>query len=98
MQLELFGREGPPTVLRGFALPWQPQLLAGLAPLAGTFRHMQTPGGHTMSVALANCGSYGWCSDRRGSRHDPLDPATGRPWPPMPPGWPDLARAAYAST
>ena len=37
-----------------------------------------------MSVAMTNCGEHGWVSDRTGYRYDPLDPASGQPWPPMP--------------
>ena len=36
-----------------------------------------------MSVAMTNCGPFGWCSDRRGYRYDPRDPGSGQPWPPM---------------
>ena len=49
-----------------------------------------------MSVAMTNCGRVGWVSDARGYRYDPLDPATGLPWPPMPPPFLDLARRAAA--
>lgn len=58
------------VVLRGFALPAEAALLDGLqrvltqAPL----RHMVTPGGYTMSVAMTSCGALGWVSDRRGCR------------------------------
>lgn len=55
---------------------------------------MTTPGGYTMSVALTNCGTLGWTSDRRGYRYSRLDPASGRPWPPMPDVFLALAREA----
>lgn len=48
------------------------------------FRHLVTPGGYTMSVAMSNCGALGWVSDRSGYRYDPLDPLSGQPWPAMP--------------
>lgn len=48
------------------------------------FRHLVTPGGYTMSVAMSNCGALGWVSDRSGYRYDALDPLSGRPWPAMP--------------
>ncbi len=48
------------------------------------FRHMVTRGGFRMSVAMTNCGSVGWVSDRNGYRYDPIDPVTGEPWPTMP--------------
>ncbi|WP_374554681.1 DNA oxidative demethylase AlkB [Aquitalea pelogenes] len=47
-------------------------------------RQMQTPGGHTMSVAMSNCGELGWISDRHGYRYSRLDPQSGQPWPTMP--------------
>jgi alkylated DNA repair protein (DNA oxidative demethylase) len=74
-------------VLHGFALPVVDALLADLAAIAAAapFRHLVTPGGHTMQVAMTNCGSFGWCSDRRGYRYDPVDPQTGTPWPALPP-------------
>ena len=55
-----------------------------------------TPGGHTMSVAMTNCGRVGWVSDRTGYRYDPLDPDKGKPWPAMPPVFLDLAVRAAA--
>ena len=58
------------------------------------FRHMVTPGGYTMSVAMTNCGAAGWVTDRTGYRYDPKDPETGKPWPPMPDCFLDLAVAA----
>ena len=63
-----------------------PALLAALQPVIAQapWRHMVTPGGLTMSVAMTNCGEVGWVSDRRGYRYDSVDPDSGRPWPPMP--------------
>lgn len=61
---------------------------------ASPFRHLVTPGGATMSVAMTNCGSLGWISDRSGYRYDPVDPLTSRPWPPMPDRFLQLARRA----
>ena len=74
------------VVLRGFALAEEPAILAAVGDVEQTapFRHMITPGGFRMSVAMTNCGLYGWVSDRRGYRYDPLDPGEGKPWPPMP--------------
>jgi alkylated DNA repair protein (DNA oxidative demethylase) len=48
------------------------------------WRHMVTPGGLTMSVAMTNCGEVGWVSDRGGYRYSPIDPQSGQPWPAMP--------------
>jgi alkylated DNA repair protein (DNA oxidative demethylase) len=59
-------------------------------------RHMLTPGGQRMSVAMSNCGSAGWVSDRRGYRYESCDPQNGQPWPQMPPPLRQLARDAAA--
>lgn len=93
---------GPPpglTLLQGFALPLEDALLAGIEQVvqAAPFRHMVTPGGFTMSVALTNCGTYGWVSDRRGYRYQSQDPETGEAWPSMPAVFTDLARKAAAA-
>ncbi len=47
-----------------------------------------------MSVAMTNCGAYGWVSDARGYRYSQTDPDSGLPWPAMPAAFTDLARAA----
>jgi alkylated DNA repair protein (DNA oxidative demethylase) len=47
-------------------------------------RRQITPSGKPMSVAMTNFGPLGWVTDLRGYRYEPLDPATGRPWPPIP--------------
>src|ERR1700719_1818218 len=84
------------SLLRGFALGKVPAVLDAieLIEAAAPFRHLVTPGGFRMSVAMTNCGSLGWVSDRRGYRYDPRDPLSGRPWPPMPPVFVELARTA----
>ena len=68
-------------VLRGFALGDTPALLAAVDAIArqAVFRHMVTPGGFEMSVALTNSGTLGWTSDRRGYRYATLDPLSGNP-------------------
>lgn len=83
-------------VLRGFALARLPELLAALELIQqqAPFRHMVTPGGYTMSVALTNCGNFGWTSDRRGYRYSAIDPDSGQPWPAMPECFLALARDA----
>jgi alkylated DNA repair protein (DNA oxidative demethylase) len=85
-------------VLRSFATPCVAQLLPALAAIqqASPFRHMVTPGGFHMSVALTNCGALGWTSDRRGYRYSTVDPEHGRNWPPMPEVFLQLAQAAAA--
>lgn len=45
----------------------------------------ETPGGRPFSVQMTNCGPLGWVSDRTGYRYQPRHPATGRPWPAIPP-------------
>ncbi|AGH85028.1 DNA oxidative demethylase AlkB [Ralstonia nicotianae] len=87
------------VVLRGFALAEAPALLAAIDDIArqAPFRHMVTPGGFEMSVALTNCGALGWTSDRRGYRYAARDPQTGQPWPPLPDCFLRLARDAAAA-
>jgi DNA oxidative demethylase len=55
---------------------------------------MVTPGGYEMSVAMTNCGSAGWVTDRSGYRYDRNDPQGGKPWPAMPPSFRALAAQA----
>ena len=57
-------------------------------------RHLVTPGGFRMSVAMSNCGALGWVTDRSGYRYDATDPDSGRPWPAMPAAFRELAAAA----
>lgn len=63
---------------------------------AAPLRHMVTPGGWTMSVAMTNCGTAGWVTDRRGYRYEPIDPLSQRPWPEMPALFRALASDAAA--
>ncbi|WP_407147464.1 DNA oxidative demethylase AlkB [Bradyrhizobium sp. ORS 86] len=74
------------VVLRGFARPFEAALIPALGDIVkqAPFRHLITPGGHRMSVAMTNCGSLGWVSDSSGYRCDGIDPNSGAPWPPMP--------------
>jgi alkylated DNA repair protein (DNA oxidative demethylase) len=83
-------------LLRGFAVAQAGVLIAAIDDVAKTapFRHLVTPGGFRMSVAMTNCGAYGWVSDRRGYRYDALDPESGHAWPAMPESFLDLGRAA----
>lgn len=83
-------------VLRGFALDVAETLVAEIERITATapFRHLTTPGGKQMSVAMTNCGTVGWFSDRRGYRYVPLDPETGKPWPALPESFLQLARGA----
>jgi alkylated DNA repair protein (DNA oxidative demethylase) len=66
------------------------------------FRHMLTPGGRRMSMAMTNCGAAGWVTDRTGYRYTARDPESDRPWPAMPDVFGDFAitaccRSALAS-
>lgn len=84
--------------MRGFARAQASALVEAAAQVAeaAPFRHLVTPGGFTMSVAMTNCGRVGWVSDRTGYRYDPCDPDSARPWPEMPAGFVDLAARAAA--
>ena len=84
------------VLLRGFVGGDEPALVAALRDIvaAAPFRRMFTPGGHQMSVAMTNCGSAGWVTDRSGYRYSADDPETGKPWPAMPPLLSDLAGRA----
>ncbi len=72
-------------------------MLAGLE--AAPLYRPETPGGRPFSVRMSNFGPLGWVSDRGGYRYQAAHPATGRPWPPIPPllldlwrdtvGWPE---------
>jgi alkylated DNA repair protein (DNA oxidative demethylase) len=88
---------GPGTaILRGLAQDRQDLIMETLSAIAAesNFRHMVTPGGFRMSVAMTNCGSLGWVTDRKGYRYDPVDPETSNLWPEMPKVFMGLAREA----
>ncbi len=86
------------AVLRGLARQADAALLADVRAVtaAAPLRHLVTPGGLRMSVAMTNCGALGWVSDRRGYRYDPLDPERASPWPPMPASFREVAAQAAA--
>jgi len=105
MTLDLFESDTQPrretlcpgaVVLRGFAVPDESVLFAALENIVtrAPFRHMTTPGGFRMSVAMTNCGSLGWVTDRKGYRYDAIDPDSGEPWPRMPAVFQKLAKDA----
>lgn len=85
-------------VLRQFAVREEAAILAALQSVEARapFRHMVTPSGYRMSVAMTNCGSLGWVTDKTGYRYDAIDPVSGRPWPSMPESFLRLATAAAA--
>ena len=86
------------AILRGYALPETDALMQGVAAAIATapLRHLVTPGGQTMSVAMSNCGALGWVSDRRGYRYSAVDPLSNQLWPAMPAGFLTLATSAAA--
>jgi alkylated DNA repair protein (DNA oxidative demethylase) len=86
------------VLLRNFVTAEVPEILEEVARIAqvAPFRHLVVPGGHTMSVAMTNCGRVGWVSDRTGYRYDPIDPETHAKWPAMPSAFLDLAARAAA--
>jgi alkylated DNA repair protein (DNA oxidative demethylase) len=87
-------------LLRGFACDEAAALVEAIGRIAAAapFRNMVTPGGFAMSVAMTNCGGFGWTTDRKGYRYQARDPESDRPWPAMPQGFAELtARAADAA-
>jgi len=84
------------TLLRAYADSTRLMPLVEAVASQSPFRHLVTPGGQTMSVAMTNCGPLGWVSDRTGYRYDAHDPLTGQPWPPMPAEFLELALTAAA--
>src|SRR5215208_597068 len=74
------------ALLRGFVQPYASEILGALKDISAQapFRHMMTPWGAVMSVAMTNCGEAGWLTDRTGYRYERTDPESGRPWPVMP--------------
>lgn len=84
------------VILRGYATDHVGQLLQEITTLVtqSPFRHLITPGGHRMSVAMTNCGMLGWVSDEFGYRYAATDPVTGNTWPPIPDCFRKLAEQA----
>lgn len=93
----LIGDLGPGTaILRDFLGHREMEIMEVLFAIASKspFRHMVTPGGFRMSVAMTNCGSLGWVTDRKGYRYASSDPETGSQWPAMPDVFMDIAKEA----
>ncbi|WP_280992843.1 DNA oxidative demethylase AlkB [Ochrobactrum sp. 19YEA23] len=84
------------VLLHGFALADEDAILKSVADVsaAAPFRHMVTPGGYRMAVAMTNCGQAGWVTDKTGYRYSANDPETGKPWPAMPEAFRNLAENA----
>src|SRR6476659_7390325 len=74
------------AVLQAFADEESPVLIATVEVISrlAPFRHLITPGGFRMSVAMTNCGSVGWVSDEKGYRYEAIDPESRQKWPAMP--------------
>jgi DNA oxidative demethylase len=87
------------VVLRGFALGDEAVLMTAIDAVIARapFRHMQTPGGFRMSVAMSCCGGWGWVTDSTGYRYQDTDPQTGHAWPDMPKALRELAERSAAS-
>ena len=83
-------------VIRQFALPNAESLMEGIEKVTSEapFRHMKTPGGHSMSAAMSCCGNLGWVTDSRGYRYQSEDPESGKSWPAMPAVFRELAISA----
>ena len=84
------------VVLRQFACAQEQSLLSEIRKITAVapLRHMKTPRGHSMSVAMSCCGSWGWVTDTQGYRYQSEDPCSGDPWPAMPFVFSELATSA----
>jgi alkylated DNA repair protein (DNA oxidative demethylase) len=84
------------VLLHNFTHQYEQALLEAISTVIAhsPWRHMQTPGGKTMLVAMSNCGNYGWVSDNAGYRYATIDPLTKKPWLNMPSVFLDLATQA----
>lgn len=85
------------THLHGFAIDQDHSILAAVAEVQrqAPYRHLITPGGHRMSVAMTNCGRVGWhSSPGKGYQYTAIDPLSGQPWPRLPDVLAALAQSA----
>ena len=81
--LDLFSDEAPwqepladgAVILRRRARDQADTLLGAIHDIAAKnpFAHRITPGGHRMSVAMTNCGDFGWSTDSRGYQYTEQD-------------------------
>jgi DNA oxidative demethylase len=74
------------VLLRGLGRADDVQILQALESVIAQapLRHLQTPGGYTMSIQTTRCGSMGWVSEPGGYRYAASNPRTQQPWPAMP--------------
>lgn len=104
MSLPLFATEAwPPqpldvgaVLLRGWAAARESEWVAAVQQVAAQapFRTMVRPGGAALSVAMTNCGAWGWVSDAQRYHYSSVDPLSGMPWPAMPAFMAEQATAA----
>src|SRR5207237_717075 len=87
------------VLLRAFASARAGALLAALAEVVrrSPFRHMTTPGGYRMSVAMTNCGAAGWATARIGYAYAAPSVRGESRWP-METSWSGAARRGSGST
>ena len=86
-------------LLRGYAKPEELLPILQQVANAAPFRHMTVPGGKKMSVAITNCGRFGWTASSRGYAYTVVDPESRpkAPWPDMPRQLFELAHQAADS-
>lgn len=102
--LDLFADEAPweeplakdATILQRFAREDAAALMAAVHQVSqqAPFRHMVTPGGYTMSVAMTNCGALGWSTNQHDYLYSPQDSVTGQRWPQIPSVFQDICSRA----
>lgn len=107
MSLPLFAIEVLPperlgdgaVLLRGFAAAQEQAWVDAVQHVTtqAPFRVMTRPGGAALSVAMTNCGDWGWVSDAQRYSYSSIDPASGQPWPAMPAFMWEQAVAAAAA-
>ena len=74
------------------------EIVRGIVAEAPLYTPAMPKTGKEMSVRMTNCGSLGWVTDKeRGYRYQPTHPATGKPWPPIPPVLLDIWRDTAGS-
>ena len=87
------------VLLRGFAADLAQLWIEAVQQVAAQapFRVMTRPGCAALSVAMTNCGDWGWVSDAQRYSYSSTDPVSGQPWPAMPTFMVEQAVAAAAA-